>query len=65
MATTELNSEKAKEIITEKEQVLVSQRDSELFFDAITNPAKPNQKLAEVADEYKKLVSKYFNNPKF
>jgi uncharacterized protein (DUF1778 family) len=50
--------EKAKEIIAEKEQVLGSQRDSEIFFDAITNPAKPNQKLAEAADEYKKLVSK-------
>ena len=49
---------RAKEIILERERVLSSQRDSEIFFDAITNPSKPNQKLTEAANEYKSLFSK-------
>lgn len=49
--------EKAKEIISEKERVLASQKDSEIFFDAITSPAMPNQKLTDAADEYKTFVS--------
>ncbi|NOX47278.1 MAG: DUF1778 domain-containing protein [Chlorobi bacterium] len=49
---------RAKEIILERERVLASQRDSEIFFDAITNPSKPNQKLTEAANEYNSLLSK-------
>jgi len=49
---------RAKEIILERERVLASHRDSEIFFDAITNPSKPNQKLTEAANEYKSLFSK-------
>lgn len=49
---------RAKEIILERERVIASQRDSEIFFDAITNPSKPNQKLKEAANEYKVLLSK-------
>ena len=37
--------EKAKEIIREKDQIIASERDSRLFFDAITNPSKPLQTL--------------------
>jgi Uncharacterized protein conserved in bacteria len=32
--------DKAKEIIKEREQVIASERDSQIFFDAITNPEK-------------------------
>ena len=49
---------RAKEIIIERERVIASQKDSEIFFDAITNPSKPNQKLTEAANEYKSLFSK-------
>lgn len=49
---------RAKEIILERERVIASQKDSEIFFDAITNPSKPNQKLIEAANEYKALFSK-------
>lgn len=49
---------RAKEIILEREQVIASQKDSEIFFDAITNPSKPNQKLTDAANEYKALFSK-------
>ena len=50
--------ERAKEIITERERIIASQEDSEIFFDAITNSSKPNQKLTEAANEYKALFSK-------
>lgn len=50
--------EKAKEIILERERIIASQKDSEIFFDAIINPGKPNQKLTEAANEYKALLSK-------
>lgn len=46
-------NEKAKEIIKEHEQVLVSRRDSEIFFDAIVNSAKPNIPLREAVEKYK------------
>jgi uncharacterized protein (DUF1778 family) len=49
---------RANEIILEREQVVASQKDSEIFFDAITNPKKPNQKLTEAANEYKARFSK-------
>jgi uncharacterized protein (DUF1778 family) len=49
---------KAKEIIEEREQVLASNRDSEIFFDAITNAAEPNKELIDAANEYKTIVSK-------
>lgn len=50
--------EKAVEIIAESEKILASKRDSEIFFDAITNPPKPNEELKKAAKEYKKLISK-------
>ena len=50
--------EKAKEIISEKEQLLASKKDSEIFFDAITNSPKANKNLVNAANEYKVLLSK-------
>lgn len=49
---------RAKEIILESERIIASQRDSEIFFEAITNPGKPNKKLSEAAKDYKALFSK-------
>jgi uncharacterized protein (DUF1778 family) len=46
---------KAKEIMEEREQVLISERDSKVFFDAITNPKKPNKNLISASNEYKSL----------
>lgn len=48
---------RAKEIIFERERVIASLKDSEIFFDAITNPGKPNQKLTEAANEFKALFA--------
>jgi len=50
--------EKAKEIILEKEQVIASKKDSEIFFDAITNSPKANKNLTNAANEYKALLFK-------
>ena len=49
--------EKAKKIISEKEKVIASQRDSEIFFNALVNPSKANNNLVNAANEYKKLLS--------
>ena len=48
--------EKAKEIIKEKEQVIVSERDSQVFFDAITNSKKPSQTLKKALNDYNAFV---------
>ena len=45
--------EKAKKIIAEKEKIIASQKDSEIFFNAIVHSTKPNNKLTNAADEYK------------
>lgn len=48
--------EKAKEIIKEKEQVIVSEKDSQIFFDAITNSKKPSKTLKEALADYNTFV---------
>ncbi len=50
--------EKAKKIINQNDQIIASQRDSEIFFNAIINSDAPNEKLQHAADEYKYLLSK-------
>jgi uncharacterized protein (DUF1778 family) len=50
--------EKAREIIREEESVLASQRDSEIFFNAMVNADKPNSELISAAEQYNKTVSK-------
>lgn len=49
--------EKAKEIIKEKEQIIASERDSQIFFDAITNPKRPSKALKNALDDYNAFVS--------
>jgi len=48
--------EKAKIIIEEHHTILASERDRKIFFDALTNPPKPNDSLKAAAKRYKKLV---------
>ena len=43
---------RAEEIIQEKEQVLASKRDSEIFFKAILKPKPPNKALKNAAKKY-------------
>ncbi|ALO16812.1 hypothetical protein L21SP5_03197 [Salinivirga cyanobacteriivorans] len=49
---------KAKEIIEEREKTIASQRDKEVFFDALVNPPKPNKNLLAAKEAYNKLLSK-------
>ena len=43
---------KAKEIIEEHELIIASERDSDVFFNAILNPPEPNSKLKEAAEKF-------------
>lgn len=49
--------EKAKEIISEKERIIASQKDSEVFFNAIMNSKAPNDELSKAANEFKALFA--------
>lgn len=49
--------EKAKEIVHEKEQIIASERDSQVFFDAIINPNKPSKALKSALKGYNSFLS--------
>ena len=49
--------EKAKEIIKEREQIIASERDCEIFFKEITKPKGPNKSLQQAVDKYKSQFS--------
>ena len=49
---------KAKEIINEHDRILASQRDSEIFFNAILNLVEPNNKLSQAAKDFNEALSK-------
>ncbi len=50
--------EKARSIVNDWEKVIESQRDSEIFFDAIVNADKPNESLIEATKHYNEAVTK-------
>lgn len=49
--------EKAKEIIKAKEQIIASERDSQIFFDMITNPQKPSETLKNALADYDLFIA--------
>ena len=49
---------KAKKIIKQKEQIITSQKDKQIFFDAIINLDAPNKNLTSAAEDYKKIIPK-------
>ena len=49
---------KAKEIIEEREKIIASHKDKEIFFKSLINPPKPNNDLISAKNEYNKLTSK-------
>lgn len=49
--------EQAKQIVEEHNKILASNRDKELFFDAIINAQKPNEKLRNAASKYKETLN--------
>lgn len=50
--------EKATEIIKVKEQIIASEKDSQIFFDAVTNHKKPSETLKKALDDYNAFTSK-------
>jgi len=48
--------EKAKEIIADWQRIIASQKDSEIFIDAVLNPKAPNKELTTAANEFKELI---------
>ncbi|MFT4070854.1 MAG: DUF1778 domain-containing protein [Dysgonamonadaceae bacterium] len=48
--------EKAAEIIRDKEQIIASERDSQIFFDAINNPQKPSETLENALKDYNTFI---------
>jgi uncharacterized protein (DUF1778 family) len=49
--------EKADRIISEHQTLLHSQRDRDVFFEALMNPPAPNKKLKAAAKRYKETAS--------
>lgn len=49
--------EKAKQIIQEKEQIIASEKDAQIFFDAITKPKEPSEALKNALEDYNDFVS--------
>jgi len=49
--------QKAKEIISSYEVLLVSHQDREIFFSALMNPPAPSDKLRKAAERYRKATS--------
>ncbi len=50
--------EKAEAIINEKEKIIASEKDSQLFFDAITKSEMPSETLKKALDAYNAFKQK-------
>jgi uncharacterized protein (DUF1778 family) len=50
--------EKANEILKANEQIIVSERDSQVFFEAIMNPPNPSKNLKKAFADYKAFIAK-------
>ena len=48
--------EKAKEIVQENERIIASERDSQIFFESITNPKKPSKTLKNALEDYNEFA---------
>jgi uncharacterized protein (DUF1778 family) len=48
--------EKAAAIVQEHNTILATEQDREIFFNSITNPPGPNQKLRDAAEHYKLFI---------
>jgi uncharacterized protein (DUF1778 family) len=49
--------EKAETIIARNEKIIASQRDSEIFFNAIMQQTAPNKELRKASEEYLQLLA--------
>lgn len=48
--------EKADEIIQKHEQIIASERDRQVFFEAMLNPAEPNENLKKAFARHQELL---------
>lgn len=48
--------ERAQQIISKADSIIASQKDSEIFFDAIINSGQPNDALRSAVEEYNNLM---------
>lgn len=51
-----ITQKKATEIIEKNERILASQKDKEIFFNALINTAEPNANLLSAKDDYNTLI---------
>ncbi|HSU28698.1 MAG TPA: DUF1778 domain-containing protein [Chitinophagaceae bacterium] len=49
--------EAATAIVEKHNAILVSEKDRKIFFDALTNPPRPNKDLLQAAKTYQKVVA--------
>lgn len=49
--------EAAAGIIDRHQTILASERDRQVFFNALANPPKPSKRLIKAARDYKKMIS--------
>ena len=49
--------QKTQEIMAEKENIIVSERDRKVFFDAVFSDIEPNDKLKKAAERYKAIMT--------
>lgn len=47
----------AEKIVEKHNVIIASEKDREIFFDALMNPPKPNEKLRKTAQWYKEITS--------
>lgn len=45
--------QRANEIVEKQDQIIASQRDRDILFDALLHPGKPNKALRSAAEDYK------------
>ena len=49
--------QKTQEIVAEKKNIIVSERDRKVFFDAVFSDIEPNDKLKKAAERYKAIMT--------
>ena len=49
--------EQAKKVVEEHNQILASNRDKEVFFNALMNPPTPNENLVNAANKYRETFA--------
>ncbi len=49
--------EQAEEIVAKNDRIIATEKDRQVFFDAVFGNSKPNQNLVEAAKRYKSKIS--------